>query len=123
MRVLWAAIGSVGLALALIGTLLPLMPTVPFLLLAAYGFARSSPRTYAWMLNHPRLGPPLRAWQDHGAISTRSKQIAVLGMIGSIVLGWLMLSPLLWLIQIVVICLAGLFVVTRPTPPDEQPPA
>src|SRR5690606_41134853 len=61
-----AGAGAVGLALA--GTVLPLLPTTPFLLVAAWAFARSSPRLDAWLHAHPRLGPPLAAWQARRAI-------------------------------------------------------
>lgn len=69
-----AGAGAVGLALA--GTVLPLLPTTPFLLVAAWAFARSSPRLDAWLHAHPRLGPPLAAWEARRAIPRGAKLLA-----------------------------------------------
>lgn len=117
MRLLWVAIGGIALALGLIGVALPLVPTVPFLLVAAYAFARSSPRLHGWLMNHPRFGPPLQEWQRHRAISRRAKTIAVIGMTVGIVIGGLMLPLWLWLAQIVATVASAAFVVTRAEPP------
>jgi len=54
------ALGWLSILLAVVGTVLPLLPTVPFLLLAAWCFARSSPALHRWMRRHHRFGPPLR---------------------------------------------------------------
>lgn len=64
------------LALGLIGVFLPLLPTVPFVLLAAWCFARSSPRLEHWLLEHKRYGPHIRAWRTSRSIS-RSGEYAV----------------------------------------------
>jgi len=57
MQYVWAGLGLICVALAAIGVVLPLLPTVPFLLLAAFFFARSSSRLHHWLLNHPTFGP------------------------------------------------------------------
>lgn len=71
--------GWLSLLLAFAGMALPLLPTVPFLLLSAWCFARSSPRLHRWMRRHPRLGPPLREFSSGriGAATSR-KAIATL---------------------------------------------
>ncbi|MBB4648996.1 YbaN family protein [Aminobacter sp. P9b] len=74
------ALGILMLALGIIGAFLPVMPTTIFLILAAWCFGRSSPRIEAWMLDHPRFGPALRAWREEGAIPRRAKIMAWLGM-------------------------------------------
>lgn len=117
MRLLWAAGGWIGVALGVIGTVLPVVPTVPFLLLAAFCFARSSPRLYHWLMNHPRFGGPLRDWQAHHAIGRRVKVVALLMMAAGLVPGLLLLPLRLWLVQLAIILAAGTFVATRPEPP------
>ena len=62
--------GWLSLGLGAIGAVLPLLPTVPFVILAAFCFARSSPRLEAWLVGHPVFGPHIAAWRDYGAIIT-----------------------------------------------------
>ncbi|WP_082678441.1 YbaN family protein [Sphingomonas sanguinis] len=76
----WLALGVFCVGLGIVGALLPLMPTTIFLILAAGCFARSSPRLEAWLLDHPRFGPTLRAWRRDGAMSRRAKGMACSGM-------------------------------------------
>ncbi len=76
----WLALGVLCVGLGIVGALLPLMPTTIFLILAAGCFARSSPRLEAWLLDHPRFGPTLRAWRRDGAMSRRAKGMACGGM-------------------------------------------
>ncbi len=79
MRHVYLALGAAFVALGFIGAFLPVLPTTPFLILAAACFARSSERLEAWLLDHPRFGPLLRAWRDRGAIPRRAKAMAVAG--------------------------------------------
>ena len=89
MRLLWLALGLGATACAIAGVLLPLMPTTPFLLLAAYAFARSSPALHEWIVTHPRLGPPIMDWRAHGAIARRTKAIAVAAMLLALLGSWI----------------------------------
>jgi hypothetical protein len=100
------------------GTVLPLVPTTPFLLLAAFAFARSSPRLNDWILAHPQLGPPINDWRSHSAISRRAKTWAVLVMAGALGLGIVTGLPgWLVLVQVVTMAMAATFILTRPDSP------
>ncbi|MBD3385244.1 DUF454 family protein [candidate division KSB1 bacterium] len=68
-----ALIGIVSVGLGLIGIVVPLLPTTPFLLLAAVCFARSSERLYTWLINHRWFGAYIRNYRDHRAVSRQVK--------------------------------------------------
>jgi uncharacterized membrane protein YbaN (DUF454 family) len=106
-------------ALGIIGAFLPLMPTTIFLILAAGCFGRSSPRLEAWLLNHPRFGPSVRAWRANGAIPRKAKVFACLGMAGGMAVFLIAARPKPWLGLLVGVIMAGCaaFVVSRPAPP------
>ena len=70
-------LGHVCVAIGVVGIFLPLLPTTPFLLLAAGLYAKGSPRFEAWLLTHPRLGPPVRDWREGGVIGMRAKATAL----------------------------------------------
>lgn len=115
MRGLWLTAGMLFLGLGLLGVLLPVLPTTPFLLLAAGCFAKSSPRLHGWLMGHPVFGPPIRNWEENGAISRPAKRLAVGSMAAvfalSLVLG---LSWKVLLGQGVLIGVGAAFVLTRP---------
>ena len=77
MRHVFTLFGFVCVALGVIGIFLPILPTTPFLLLAAWLFFRSDPRAYTWLLNHPYLGPYIRSFREEKAIPLRVKVISV----------------------------------------------
>ena len=115
MRWLWAVAGLLALGSGLIGIVLPLVPTVPFLLLATFCFARSSERLHNWLITHPRLGPPILDWNERGAINPRAKRYATLSILAvfgfSVVID---LRPTILMIQAIVLGLVLLFIWTRP---------
>ncbi|GGX89497.1 YbaN family protein [Vogesella alkaliphila] len=76
-RMLWLAAGWLCLLLALVGALLPVMPTTVFILMAAACFGRSSPALLHWLHQHPRLGPPLLQWQRYRGMTARTKAVAL----------------------------------------------
>lgn len=65
------------MGLAALGVVLPVLPTTPFLLVAAACFARSSPRFYDWLLGNRIFGPLIREWREHRSIPKRAKAIAI----------------------------------------------
>ena len=77
MKIVLIVIGSIALALGIIGIFVPLLPTTPFLLLAAALYFRSSPRLYEWLLSQKHLGPYIRNFREHKAIPLRAKIISV----------------------------------------------
>ena len=116
MRGLWLAGGLTALGLGLIGVFLPLLPTVPFMLLAAFCFARSSDRLHGWLVNHPTFGPPIQDWNRSGAISLRAKQLSTASMLAVLLLSLILgLRPLVLAIQAAVLCCTALFIWTRPS--------
>ena len=70
-------LGSVSLVLGVLGVFLPLLPTTPFLLLAAALYFRSSPALYDWLISHPRLGTYIRNFRENKAIPLRVKVVSV----------------------------------------------
>ena len=113
-RPLWLAAGSLSLALGVAGIVLPLLPTTPFVLLAAWCFTRGSPRWEAWLLAHPRFGPMVADWRAQRAIPRRAKWLAWAMMAASCAFtAWAVRWP--WGLVPVPICLAvALWMATRP---------
>ncbi len=79
---LWTLLGGLCLLLGAIGVFLPLLPTTPFVLLAAACFARSSPRLHHWLLQHRLFGPMLQDWEQKHCIPCRIRNLALLMMLG-----------------------------------------
>ena len=117
MRFVYIAIGCFMVALGVVGIFLPLLPTTPFLLVAVWAFTRSSPRLEAWLINHPRLGPPLRDWRERGAIPGRAKIVAVAAMAASLVYILLLPSIPLYgkIATAVLLACCATFILTRPS--------
>lgn len=96
-RVLWIVGGGLAFLLGVIGIVLPVMPTVPFVLLAAFCFSRGSARCERWILEHRHFGPPVRAWREHRAVPLRAKQFATVMMAGGAAFAaWLVPAPWGW---------------------------
>ena len=114
IRSVYLAIGLVSLLLGAIGLFLPLLPTVPFVILAAFCFARSSPRLEARLLSHRRFGPHIEAWRTRGAISRQGKRAALVAFGASAVIG-LMTLALPWsLVPVAAALIGGSWIATRP---------
>ncbi|WGV99473.1 YbaN family protein [Vibrio sp. YMD68] len=73
-RIFLNIVGGLSLFLGLLGILLPLLPTTPFVLLASACFMRSSPRFHQWLHGHPTLGPILTHWHQHRGVTLKVKQ-------------------------------------------------
>ncbi len=115
VRALWAAGGALALGLGALGIVTPLLPTVPFLLLAAFCFARSSARLHRWLVDHPTLGPPIREWQHRGAINPKAKRLATVSIAAAFGVSVLLGLPL-WVLaaQATVLAAVLVFIWRRP---------
>lgn len=80
MRWVFFGVGWLMVAIGTVGVFLPLLPTTPFLIVAAGCFARSSPRFESWLLAHRTFGPILVAWRERGAIPRKGKWLSAAGM-------------------------------------------
>jgi uncharacterized membrane protein YbaN (DUF454 family) len=115
IRIVLVVVGLVSLALGAIGIFLPLLPTVPFLLLSAICFANASERLHGWLLSHRVFGPPIQNWNERGAISRRAKWIASISIVASFALAILFgFGPLVLGIQGLSLIGVAIFVWTRP---------
>lgn len=120
MKMFWTALGFSALALGVLGAFLPLLPTTPFLLVSVWAFAKSSPRLHRWLLEHPRFGPAIQQWQQHGAISRRGKLLAMLA-IGGTIIGSLLIGVegRLLAVQLIVLVCVSAFILSRPSGPKD----
>lgn len=89
----WRLAAVLFLIIAFIGVPLPGLPTVPFLLLAAWCAGKGWPRLELWLLQHPHFGPPIRHWREQGVISRKAKYLATLMIALSMSLLWLSMAP------------------------------
>ena len=92
-RWVWLLCGFISLILGVVGIVLPLLPTTPFVLLAAFCFSRGSERCDQWLLSHPRFGPMVRDWRTQRALPLRAKQLATAMMAVSSLASWWLLPP------------------------------
>lgn len=119
-NLLWRTLAVLSIVMGVIGIALPVLPTVPFILLAAWAASKGWPELEAYLLNHPVYGPPIRQWREHGAVSSRAKVLACTMLSFSAIMLWFVPIPdmLRW-------GLYAFFVVTatwlclRPAPPAE----
>lgn len=105
-RWLWLLAGWLSLLLGIVGIFLPLLPTTPFVLLAAACFSRGSARCERWLLDHPRFGPMVRDWRQHRAVPLRAKQLATVMMTFGSVSAWLAMPRFKWLPALCCACVA-----------------
>ena len=122
---LYEAAGWACLALAMLGVMLPILPTTPFVLLASWCFYRGSPRIHAWLHRSRTFGPTLDDWHHYHGIRRGLKHRAVLMVLAVVGLSLLYNSLPWWLRYVTVGLVAcGLYVIwTVPTLPDDAPRA
>ncbi len=118
------AMGWLAVGLGLIGVILPGLPTVPFMLLAAFAFGKGSPRARVWLIEHAHFGPGIRNWEENGAISRGAKVLAT-SMMALMFAISLILGAAWWilLLQAVFMGVGAWFVLTRPDGSNTRPDA
>jgi len=121
IRLIWLLLGLVSIALGMAGVFLPLLPTTPFLLLAAFCFARSSPRLHDWLVSHRHFGPLIDNWRRHGSIDRRTKRVALVVIAATLALSvGLDVAPWILVVQAVVLSAVAVFLLTRPDGPKDE---
>lgn len=118
---LWRALALIGIALGVIGLLLPVMPTVPFLLVAAWAASKGWPELEARMLAHPIYGRHIQDWRANGAVPRKVKWLASFMMSCSATMLWFVPipAPLRWGIYAFFIAV-GTWLWFRPEPPPAK---
>ena len=116
MQIAWMFFGILSFSLGAIGAFVPLLPTVPLMLLAAFCFSKSSTRLHNWLLSHPKFGPAIADWNDNGAISPFAKRLASVSIAATFLISLLVRVPLgVLAIQAIVLTGVLIFIWTRPT--------
>jgi len=120
-RFFWLLTGLTAVAIGAVGVVLPLLPTTPFLLIAAFAFARSSTRLNRWLREHRLFGSLISNWHHDGSIDRKTKRNAIIVIVVTPVITWLLSAPL-WIIacQVVFLGAAAIFILTRPLPPEHH---
>ena len=112
---LWRTLAVVALLLGGIGVALPVLPTVPFVLLAAWAASRGWPRLEQWLLGHRQFGGHIRRWRERGAVARRTKWLASVTMGASaIIVALLALPAWIKVAVICVLCLTACWLWRRP---------
>ena len=122
-RWLWAALAWLSLLLGIIGALLPVMPTVPFILLSAFAATRGSGRLREWLVTHPKFGRAILEWERDGAVSRQAKWLAI-GMMCLSSISMSIFAPHGWVaaVGIGVMAVVTLWLWRRPEPRQSPRP-
>jgi uncharacterized membrane protein YbaN (DUF454 family) len=118
----WVIAGWISFAVGIIALAIPVVPTVPFMIVAAFCFSRGSPRLHSWIIHHPKFGKPILEWEQHGLIRSRTKIITTVLIAGSCVSSFL-IFPVPRPVKIalaVIFPLVLIFVWSRPSEPRQE---
>lgn len=124
-RILYLILGWLSLITGVIGIFLPLLPTTPLVLLAAWCFSKSSERFHSWLLNHKFFGPIVKDWQSSDGIPRRSRNRAILfmwaGMSISVFLVWRFWATIGLVFIGICVSIYLLRMPLRSEPPESEP--
>ena len=125
-RHIYLVLGFFFFVVGLVGVVLPVLPTTPFMLLALWAFSNSSERFHDWLYHHPTFGKPLQDWSQYGVVPKRAKISALVVMSISLAV-MITFTQAHWSIIIATFCLMGIgatFILTRPShiPMASDPP-
>lgn len=124
VRWTWLIAGWAALALGTVGIFLPLIPTTPFILVAAWCFSKGSKRMHRWLLEHRRFGPMVRDWERYGVIRLRAKLLATAVIVPLVGYMAIFTDAPTWTVTVtILLALSGLgFVWSRPSRPGASRP-
>lgn len=117
LHYLLLTVGWISVVLGVIGIFLPLLPTTPFLLLAAACFARTSDRFYQWLVGHPHLGKYVTAYIDGKGIPMKAKCYTILLIWSMMTLSAWLVTPPIWAIAsmyLIALCVS-IYLLRMPT--------
>jgi uncharacterized protein len=123
VRAAFFAAGLLCLGLGILGVFLPLLPSTPFVLLAAACFARSSGRFYRWLMEHRSFGPLVREWRAYRSIPYRTKLVAIALMAASLAVSIVFFVRPAWLQAALAAFGLGLAAWLYRIPSRDRPPA
>jgi len=124
-RFFYKVLGFVFVGLGVLGVFLPLLPTTPLLLVALWAFSRSSRRFHHWLYTHPRFGPRLREWKEHGTVPVKVKVSAISAMLVSLAL-MVFVAHAKWYVIATsgaLMLVGATYVLSRPSSPRPPGPA
>lgn len=114
LRVSLVILGTLFVVIGIAGIFLPILPTTPFMLLAAACYAKSSRRFYNWLMNNKILGPIIREWRQYRAIPRRAKTIAMLLLVTTFGSSIFFFVPILWVkLLLACMCVSMLYFMWR----------
>ncbi|WBY01975.1 YbaN family protein [Ramlibacter tataouinensis] len=103
LRWFYLALALASLALGIVGIFLPVLPTVPFILLSAWAAARSSPRLLRWLENHRHFGRVISDWRRGGVVARKAKWLATVLMAASVATMLVVVGPRWYILTVVAI--------------------
>lgn len=114
-KIFWLSIGLLALFFGVLGIFLPILPTTPFIIVAAFAFGKSIPAWRRWLENNKIFGPIIRDWEETGAIAPRYKVIATVMMGAALSLSiYLAIKPIIIAVQALCMLAALTYIYTRP---------